>query len=144
LSFELSFDLWKSRGRMLELISTDLVIRCFPTFWVVGSRCTVPIKSTGTEVRCGPIKNLRMGPIPAALQLREASTTSPSMAPTMSTSAPRSSEAKVVHGHRHCLRMEYNHKPDMSFYFSLRSDFSSRQSLNPLSQNPSRSKLLKI
>jgi hypothetical protein len=31
---------------------------CLPTFWVVGSRCTVPIKSTRTEVRYGPIKTL--------------------------------------------------------------------------------------
>jgi hypothetical protein len=66
-SFEFSLDPWRSRGRMLKLISTDLVIRiksishaliggvflysrqCPPS-----SCCTVSISNTGTEVRREP------------------------------------------------------------------------------------------
>jgi hypothetical protein len=60
-SFEFSLDPWRLRGRLLELISTDLVIRTKSVSHALiggiflstdgsGLRCTVPISSTGTEV----------------------------------------------------------------------------------------------
>jgi hypothetical protein len=109
----------------------------FPTFWEVSPCCAVPIRSTGTKVHCEPIKNLRTGPIPMALQLRETSTTSPSMALIMSTSTRRSPEPKAIHHRQRRLWIEYNHKLyGMNFYFTLRPGVGSRQSLNPLRPNP--------